>query len=370
MAIRLPPGGHYAIFGETEINCLRRLYMNKERIDHFLKRLDELETQFGNKALLDAVREGFMAIFGSEDTSGAPAVCEGIDLDLSQKTVAYNPNHTRFVDTRETDMMPVTSRITFRVLNTDKKAEYPVISIFGRNSDDGGTGKDGNPLIFALKGERNWKFSSDSDRDAILNQALNVAKNLFARHHIDTVVFSPSTNPLNKQISEIVAKACPDAVMLPETAIRKKKTSEVLGSLDYDWIRYILGHYDPVVRRYGRDDPRWEAYVDEQEDNIHQWMHQMGEIFTYHHLPMPYRKAIPQSAELGDICEDDVLINDRDIAIIDDTLTTGKTLSDISELILGTYVPKSITFITLFSAKDGIELNTEVPTENWRQNLH
>lgn len=50
--------------------------------------------------------------------------------------------------------------------------------------------------------------------------------------------------------------------------------------------------------------------------------------------------------------------------------TTGKTLSDISELILGTYVPRSITFITLFSAKDGIELNTEVPTENWRQNLH
>ena len=85
---------------------------------------------------------------------------------------------------------------------------------------------------------------------------------------------------------------------------------------------------------------------------------------------MPYRKAISQSAELGDICEDDVLINDRDIAIIDDTLTTGKTLSDISELILGTYVPRSITFITLFSAKDGIELNTEVPTENWRQNLH
>ena len=136
------------------------------------------------------------------------------------------------------------------------------------------------------------------------------------------------------------------------------------------WIRYILGHYDPVVRRYGRDDPRWEAYVDEQEDNIHQWMHQMGEIFTYHNLPMPYRKAIPQSAELGDICEDDVLINDRDVAIIDDTLTTGKTLSDISELILGTYVPKSITFITMFSAKDGIELNTEVPTANWRQNLH
>lgn len=57
---------------------------------------------------------------------------------------------------------------------------------------------------------------------------------------------------------------------------------------------------------------------------------------------MPYRKAIPQSAELGDICEDDVLINDRDIAIIDDTFTTGKTLSDISELILGTYVPRSI----------------------------
>ena len=58
-----------------------RLIMDKERIERFLKRLAELETQFGNKALLDAVREGFMAIFGSEDTSGAPVVCEGIDQE-------------------------------------------------------------------------------------------------------------------------------------------------------------------------------------------------------------------------------------------------------------------------------------------------
>lgn len=29
--------------------------MDKERIEQFLKRLAELETQFGNKALLDAV---------------------------------------------------------------------------------------------------------------------------------------------------------------------------------------------------------------------------------------------------------------------------------------------------------------------------
>ena len=29
--------------------------MDEEQIEHFLKRLTELETQFGNKALLDAV---------------------------------------------------------------------------------------------------------------------------------------------------------------------------------------------------------------------------------------------------------------------------------------------------------------------------
>lgn len=290
-------------------------------------------------------------------------------IDLIGKKVAYNPKHSRFVDTREETMLPIVRQIKFRVLNTDRVSTYPVLSLFGRNSNDNGTWSDGNPLVYALKGERGWAFRSENDRKQILAQATRIAKNLFAGHPIDTVVFTPSTNKLNQMISDIVKEACPDAAMLPNSAIRKKRTQDVFNWLDYDWIRYVLGHYDPETRGYRRDDPRWKDYVKAQEERLKELRADMGDTFTYHNLPMQYRKAIPQSAEIGDECGDDVLLNDKDIAIIDDTLTTGKTLSDISELILDTYVPKSITFITMFSSKDSVDLSTVVPTAKWKDNL-
>lgn len=290
-------------------------------------------------------------------------------IDVVGKKVIYNPNHSLRVDTREKTMMPIERKITLRVMNTDKVVTYPVISIFGRNTRGSDSRQDGNPLVYALKGEGGWSFKSEVDKEKILDQALKVAKNLFSKHPIDTIVFAPSTNPLNRQIAEIVKQACPQAVMLPNTVIQKKKTKDVFSWLDYSWIRYILGRFDPNTRGFGNDPLKWREYIDTQEKLMDMFSHDMGSTFTYHSLPLHYRQAIPQSAEVGDICGQDVHLNDKNVAIIDDTLTTGKTLSDISELILKMYVPKSITFITMFSSRNAVDLDTEVPTADWRDNL-
>lgn len=45
-------------------------------------------------------------------------------------------------------------------------------------------------------------------------------------------------------------------------------------------------------------------------------------------------------------------INDKNILIIDDTVTTGATLSTSADAICRTFKPKSITFLTIFSSKD------------------
>ena len=43
------------------------------------------------------------------------------------------------------------------------------------------------------------------------------------------------------------------------------------------------------------------------------------------------------------------MINDKDILILDDTISSGKTISDSVYAINETFKPKSITVITLFS---------------------
>ena len=42
-------------------------------------------------------------------------------------------------------------------------------------------------------------------------------------------------------------------------------------------------------------------------------------------------------------------INDKNVLILDDTIETGSTISETTNLILKSYVPKNITIITLFS---------------------
>ena len=43
-------------------------------------------------------------------------------------------------------------------------------------------------------------------------------------------------------------------------------------------------------------------------------------------------------------------INEKNVLIFDDTVTSGKTISDSGNAIYEMFAPKSLTFITLFTA--------------------
>ena len=49
-------------------------------------------------------------------------------------------------------------------------------------------------------------------------------------------------------------------------------------------------------------------------------------------------------------------INGKSILILDDTATTGKTLSDSANALMETYAPDKITFLTIFSPRDNRNL--------------
>jgi hypothetical protein len=78
-------------------------------------------------------------------------------------------------------------------------------------------------------------------------------------------------------------------------------------------------------------------------------------VFSYKFIkPAILRNAILQSMKVSDNYANGEFevadrINGKNALIIDDTVTSGKTLSDSAHAILEMYDPKSITFLTLFS---------------------
>ena len=80
---------------------------------------------------------------------------EGIDFDPQTKTVSYNPSHEENVDT-SIEHNPT--------MDGDIIPNVQVWSIFKRKR---GLHGDGNPLVYALKGEDGWAFRSEGDKNAI-----------------------------------------------------------------------------------------------------------------------------------------------------------------------------------------------------------
>ena len=139
---------------------------------------------------------------------------EGIDFDPQTKTVSYNPSHEENVDTsiehNPTKDMSI-------VQNVD------VWSIFKRKK---GLRGDGNPLVYALKGEGGWTFRSESDRMAIEHQFDAIATKFATMYPIGVTILMPSGNELNTHIADIVKSKSQNAEVI-EGLICKVTTEEV-----------------------------------------------------------------------------------------------------------------------------------------------
>ena len=79
-------------------------------------------------------------------------------------------------------------------------------------------------------------------------------------------------------------------------------------------------------------------------------MYKHTKYFSYKYIPPYLRKYVLKSMFLEDDNKIDKMINDKDILILDDTISSGQTISETSKRIYNTFTPKSITVITLFSS--------------------
>lgn len=253
---------------------------------------------------------------------------ECIDFDPKTKTVAYNPSHENYVDTSIENNHTVDGEIIPGV---------QVWSIFKRKK--GESREDGNPLVYALKGE-GWAFRSEADREAIERQFDTIATKFANIYQIGITVLIPSGNELNKHIADIVLSKSEGSELI-DGVICKLTTEEVndiVLNFNSKFREYYADNFNDTYYRLGR-------YLDTMDK-------ERKGTFSRHLIKDPeMRDVLDFTLKVSEdrYAEFANKINGQHILIIDDTISRGQSIKEACRIMKESYAPKSITVLTLLS---------------------
>ena len=254
---------------------------------------------------------------------------EGIDFDPQTKTVSYNPSHEENVDTSIEHNPTMDGNIVPNV---------QVWSIFKRKR---GLRGDGNPLVYALKGEDGWTFRNESDRVAIEQQFDAIATKFATMYPIGVTILMPSGNELNMHIADVVMSKSKNAELI-EGVICKLTTEEV---------DEIVLDFNSKFREFYKDEFNSKYY--ELGRYLDLMDKERNGYFSRHLIKNnQMRDILDSTLKLSDdrFAEFANKINGQDILIIDDTISRGQTIAEACQIMRDSYSPKSITVLTLLSS--------------------
>ena len=252
----------------------------------------------------------------------------GIDFDPHTKTVSYNPSHEENVDTT-IEHNPT--------MDGDIVPNVQVWSIFKRKR---GLRGDGNPLVYALKGEGGWTFRDESDRNAIEKQFDAIATKFATMYPVGVTILMPSGSELNMHIADVVMSKSRNAELI-KGVICKLTTEEVDD---------IVLDFNSKFREFYKDEFNSKYY------ELGQYLDLMDKgrngYFSRHLIKNnQMRDVLDSTLKLSDdrFAEFANKINDQDVLIIDDTISRGQSIKEACQIMLESYAPKSITVLTLLS---------------------
>lgn len=251
---------------------------------------------------------------------------EGIDVDEIKKTVSFNNSHEENVDT-STLINPTYENI----------GGVDVISIFKRKKSSDFS-HDGNPLIYALKGIKGWKFNNEqSDIIGLLRQFIRIAEKIQPKY--DTIITIPSNNVLNKNFLFRLNKVIKADVQIQDYL--HKLTAEEVYEEFVDWVQIS----QDFGERYNKIKSLIASYFKNMDNEYDGY-------FSYKFIKdVKLRKYIKKTmySDSEKTIEYASHINGKNILILDDTIGSGSTISEACKEIFEMFSPKSITVITLFS---------------------
>ena len=255
----------------------------------------------------------------------------GIDYYYDENgRIAFNINddHQDNVDTNDVNNpKPFVAKLN----------NYTIYSIFVRKSGikrNKLTG--GNSMIYAMKGEDGYAYGNNEVKMEIYRRIALVMRAI--PEAFDTVIKTASTNFLNDDLFKLAQE-------------------NIRANAFYDGIfsKMTFGEVYEKLRQ-----TKWYREVCDEKtknnlDNI--FIANRNGIFKYKELDkVKTRLYIPLPINVNPDKVRDEDINDKSILILDDTATTGKTLSDSANALMETYDPAKITFLTIFSPRDNMNI--------------
>lgn len=237
---------------------------------------------------------------------------EGIDINLKMKTVTFTDKHENYIDT---------SGKLFK----KKIHGVDTYMLFKRKRDASNLVSDGNPLVYALKNLNSWKLTNKEELMVRIQDSLKQLPKS------DIVIMVPSSNPLMKEISKFITSSGSE---LLESCLFKKTKEEVLSEMDFS------------------------EFTDFELDEIDRGFDKMGTYFESKYFPKflldklglsifkTHSNYSPKEKKNNELA---IKIKDKNILIIDDTISSGFSLSSCTDIIKDQYFPKNVIQFSLFS---------------------
>ena len=257
------------------------------------------------------------------DTNEPLYIVEGININSNDKTISLTDEHDKGVD--------------FSLVNNpvyDKYKDFDVISIFKRSKlvDDTNTERDGNPFIYALKEKKGWTFDITNDEIfRYIKRFLEICKKI--NNTYDTIVITPSSTNINERFMKVISKQVQAENIVREFLVKIKKEEIIDDNLiDKEQItKDYPNNYNEVITKISRSFRRMK-----------------GADFEAKHLDKKYLKYVKYIGVNNDL-NIRPMIDGKDILVLDDTISSGTTVSQCIDGITSNFTPKSITIVTLLS---------------------
>lgn len=250
---------------------------------------------------------------------------EGIDIQYKngKDIVKMTDSHEKMVDTSVANNPTVL---------TDFIPNITVWSIFKRKDDEWG---DGNPLLYSLKKENNYVLANPKQVEKRIKEIVH--KFFENNSNIDITIAVPSKNKLNQFFAHVVSSYCKNPKYINNVLV-KMSTEEV-----YEHVKKESSAFCRYYKKQSQQKLQiLKHYFSKMKNNTFQF-HKVAD--------MEMRKVIEHTIKLSDKFYGDYIdaINDKNVLIIDDSLTLGQTIKESCQIIADAYTPKSISVLTLFS---------------------